>query len=660
MASSLLFNWIAQYMYEGDAPLAERRAAALALDRDLLRELLGAEELRELLDPGVLADVELELQCLADGRRARSPDELHDVFRKVGDLTDVEVDARCEGAEGSTWLRELVRDRRVVAVGLGDGERYIAAEDAAAYRDAFGCSIPVGLPAAFTDPAPRPLERLVGRFARTRGPFLSDDVAVRFSTTAERADQAIGALVDDERVVRGEFRPGGVQREWCDVDVLRQLRRRSLAVLRREVEPVEQVTLARFLPAWHGLGGRDSGRRRGIDGLVETLGQLAGAPLVASTLERDVLPGRLGDYGPGMLDQLCTAGEVVWVGAGAIGSRDGRVRLCFADQLALLSPAWERADPPDGPLHHALRDLLARDGASFWGSVRGADPDATDTELIVALWDLVWAGEVTNDSLAPLRALLAGGGVIPAKRRSSRGGPPRPSRLTRLGPPAAAGRWSLISSLVDAVPSPTQIANAMAAQLLERYGVVTRETVLAEGVVGGYASVYPVLKILEERGRARRGYFVAGLGAAQFAVPGAVERLRAERDDRTGAAPASDVMALAATDPAQPYGAALAWPDTGGRPARTATALVLIDDGELVGWFDRSSHHLVTFSSTSADRRWADGLASLVHDGREAAVEVRKVNGEPPPVDVVDAFIERGFVQGYRGPVLRAARRRSG
>lgn len=669
MASSLLFNWIAQYMYEGDAPLAERRAAALALDRDLLRELLGAEELRELLDPGVLADVELELQCLADGRRARSPDELHDVFRKVGDLNAAEVDARCEGSDGADWLAALVGDRRVVAIGLGDGERYIAAEDAAAYRDAFGCSVPVGLPAAFTEPAPRPLERLVGRFARTHGPFLAHDVAHRFATTTERADGALGALADDERLVRGEFRPGGVQREWCDVDVLRQLRRRSLAVLRREVEPVEQVALARFLPAWHGwsIGAADRGRtggRRGIDGLVETLGQLAGVPLVASTIERDVLPGRIADYAPGTLDELCMTGEVVWVGAGAIGGRDGRVRLCFADQLATLSPAWERTEAPDDRLHHAIRDLLARDGASFWGSLRGADAEATDAELIVALWDLVWAGEVTNDSLAPLRALLAGGGVVPAKRRSARGGRPRPARLTRLGPPAAAGRWSLVSTLADGAPTATEVANATATQLLERYGIVTRETVLAEGVVGGYASVYPVLKIFEERGRARRGYFVAGLGAAQFAVPGAVERLRSERDDRPtdpfGASDATsrDVIALAATDPAQPYGAALAWPETAGRPARTATALALVDDGELVGWFDRASHHLVTFSATVAGHRWADGLAALVRDGREAAVEVRKVNGEPPPADIVEALIERGFVQGYRGPVLRSDRGR--
>jgi ATP-dependent Lhr-like helicase len=656
MASSLLFNWIAQYMYEGDAPLAERRAAALSLDRDLLRELLGAEELRELLDPGVLADVELELQHLADGRRARTADELHDVFRRVGDLAVDEVDARCEGSDGSTWLAELVRERRVVEVGLGTDVRFIAAEDAARYRDAFGCSIPVGLPMAFTDPVPRPLEQLVGRFARTHGPFLSTDVARRFSAPLERVDGAIAALVDEERLVRGEFRPGGVQREWCDVDVLRQLRRRSLAMLRREVEPVDPEALARFLPVWQGW----ASRRRGLEGLVETIGQLAGAPLVASTVEHDVLSMRMADYQPTLLDQLCTSGEVVWTGAGAIGSRDGRIRLCFADQLPLLAPGWERGDAPERPLHDAIRELLATQGASFWGGIRAASPDATDQELLVALWDLVWAGEVTNDSLAPLRSLLAGGGITPNKRRPARTNRARPTRLTRLGPPAGAGRWSLVAPLLEPVPTTTEAAHAQAAQLLERYGVVTRETVLAEGVVGGYASVYPVLKVLEERGRTRRGYFVAGLGAAQFALPGAVDRLRAERDDSAHDDDDPDPVVLAATDPAQPYGAALSWPDTPGRPARTATAVAILHRGELVGWFDRASHHLVTFAASGPDHRWADALATLVRTGRAASVEVRKVNGEPVTAAISAVLQERGFAEGYRGPVLRpeGARRR--
>src|SRR6056297_1573621 len=429
MASSLLFNWIAAYMYEGDAPLAERRAAALALDRDLLRDLLGAEELRDLLDPDVLADVELELQCLTDGRRARSADELHDVFRRVGDLTVAEIELRCDdpGADGDQggppgWLTSLLGEKRVIEIALAGETRYAAAEDAAKYRDAFGCSLPLGLPMAFTDPVARPLEELVGRYARTHGPFLTAEVATRFGAPPERIAGALAALEGEERLVVGEFRPGGVSREFCDADVLRQLRRRSLAALRREVEPVEQEAFARFLTAWHGI----PAERRGMEALVETLGVLSGAALVASTIEADVLSMRVRSFRPSMLDELCTAGEVVWVGAGGLGARDGRVRLCFADQLPLLAPGWEQREPVDGALHDAIRTLLAEQGASFWGQIRGASPGAADQELLAALWDLVWAGEVTNDSLAPLRAVLGGARMkAGASSRSKTRGRPR-------------------------------------------------------------------------------------------------------------------------------------------------------------------------------------------------------------------------------------------
>ncbi|MCU1389458.1 MAG: putative ATP-dependent helicase Lhr, partial [Ilumatobacteraceae bacterium] len=403
-ASSLLFNWIAAYMYEGDAPLAERRAAALALDRDLLRDLLGAEELRELLDPGVLADLELELQCLADGRRARSADELHDVLRRLGDLTAAEADLRSEG-DARPWLDTLLQERRVIEVGVGDEQRFIAAEDAARYRDALGCSLPMGLPMAFTDPVARPLEELLRRYARTHGPFLAIDPARRFGLPLERVAGALNALEAEDRIVLGEFRPDGVAREWCDNEILRQLRRRSLATLRREVEPVEQEALARFLSLWHGI----PGERRGLEALVETLGVLQGSALVASTLETEILPIRVRGYRPTDLDELCTSGEVVWVGAGSIGSGDGRVRLYFADQLPLLANALEPVDPPSGALHEAIRGRLREFGAIFWGQIRTADLAATDTELLTALWDLVWAGEVTNDSLAPLRAAISGG-----------------------------------------------------------------------------------------------------------------------------------------------------------------------------------------------------------------------------------------------------------
>ncbi|HAN35100.1 MAG TPA: DEAD/DEAH box helicase, partial [Acidimicrobiaceae bacterium] len=351
-AQSLLFNWIAAFMYEGDSPLAERRAAALSLDRDLLRDLLGAEELRELLDPGALADLELELQLLADGRRARSADELHDVLRKVGDLSAAEVDLRCEGHESATWLASLLHDRRAILVSVAGVERHVAAEDAARYRDALGCNVPLGLPRAFTEPVPHPLESLVGRYARTNGPFVVEGLAARFGISIDRAMGALAALEAEGRVVRGEFRPNGSGREFSDVDVLRQLRRRSLAALRREVEPVEQPAYARFLLGWHNI----AGDRRGLDGLVEALGQLQGAALVASALETEVLPARLRSYRAADLDELCTAGELVWVGAGALGANDGRIRLCFADQLPVLAQGWEAPEPPAGALHHLLRE----------------------------------------------------------------------------------------------------------------------------------------------------------------------------------------------------------------------------------------------------------------------------------------------------------------
>ncbi|MFV0307403.1 MAG: DEAD/DEAH box helicase [Desertimonas sp.] len=658
MAQSLLFNWIAAYMYEGDAPLAERRAAALALDRDLLRDLLGAEELRELLDPGVLADVELDLQRLSDGRRARDADELHDVLRRVGDLSRTEIDLRVESTEPvEGWLAALITEKRIAEVAVAGETRFIAAEDAARYRDALGCALPLGLPQAFTEPVPRPLEDLIGRYARTHGPFVECEVAERLGVPEARAVGALRALEESGRVVLGEFRPDGIRREWCETDVLRQLRRRSLAVLRKEVEPVEPEALARFLPSWQGI----PGTRRGVDGLVEAVGVLAGAPLVASTLDADVLAARVQDYRPSLLDELCTSGDVVWVGAGAIGSRDGRIRLCFADQLPLLAPGWETHQRPEGVIHDALRAVLAERGAVFWTQLKAGAPTLKDDEVLAALWDLVWAGEVTNDSLAPLRAVAApvgGVGARAAKKSGVARSRRRPGRLTRIGPPAGAGRWSLVAPLLDPAPTPTEAAHAAARQLVERHGVVTREAVLAEGVVGGYAAVYGVLKVLEERGAVRRGYFVSGLGAAQFALPGAVDRLRDVRDpnaDRLTDARPSPLVTLTATDPAQPYGASLGWPDSsGGRPARIGAALVVQRDGVPLAWFDRRSHHLVTFPAADVDTGWAEALAAHAASGRLRKVEVRKVDGVELAAsdrrdEIVAAALAAGFVDGYRG-----------
>ena len=653
-AQSLLFSWIAVYMYEGDAPLAERRAAALALDRDLLRDLLGAEELRELLDAEVLADLELELQRLVDGRRARDADEVHDLLRMLGPLSVVDVEARTvDGAPVDAWLRSLVEERRAIEVGIADEARFAAAEDAARLRDAVGTALPVGLPAVFTEPVAEPLADLCVRYARTHTPFLARDVARWLGVAEDRVATTLAELVGAGRMVRGEFRPGGAEREFCDDDVLRQLRRRSLARLRREVEPVEPEALARFLPGWQGVGAR----LRGTDGVIEAIARLQGAPIAASVLDADVLPARVPGYRPADLDALCTSGDVVWVGAGAIGSTDGRIRLVFRDQLDLLVPTPD--DPPDGPAHDAIRHQLDRRGASFWpdlvAAVQAADLPYDEATVLAALWDLVWSGEVTNDSLAPVRAVVAASASRrPRGGTRARRGRPRPGALTPVGPPGAAGRWSLVGPLRRPGVSATERATARAHQLLDRYGVVTREAALGEGQEGGFAGVYPVLKALEERGEVRRGYFVAGLGAAQFALPGAVDRLRTAREPGADTAD-PDPIVLAATDPAQPYGAAVAWPDTPGRPSRSAGAQVVLLDGRPLVELERGGRSLIAFPGAHDTDAWIAPLKGLVKDGRLRQLEIGRVDGTPiRETPFAERLLAAGFQPGYKGLVYRA------
>ena len=634
-AQSLLFAWIAVFMYEGDAPLAERRAAALSLDRDLLRDLLGSEDLRELLDPVALDAVELELQRLADGRATRSVDGLHDLLRDLGPLTELEIAARTEG-EAVSGVERLLADHRAIRIVIGGEERVAAVEDAGRLRDALGVTLPRGVPAAFTEPTDRPLEDLIARYARTHGPFVVADVAHRLGVTSEHARRALESLVGADRVVHGEFRPGGFEREWCDADVLRRIRRRSLAALRKEVEPVDAAAFARFLPAWQGAD-RPHG---GPDALTQALERLQGATIPASILERDVLPARVQGFRPANLDALTASGELVWIGAGALGADDGRVTLLFRDRAAALAP--EPGEPPAGPMHDAIRTHLATRGASFWPDLVQAAGTADPAVLLRTLWDLVWAGEVTNDTLQPLRAFAR------SSRRGSRApARPRPGALRRAGPPAGAGRWSLVSDLTAASPSPTVRAIARAQRLLDRYGVVTREAVLAEGTPGGFAGIYPVLRAMEESGTARRGYFVAGLGAAQFAMPGAVDRLRATREPNTA------VQTLAAADPAQPYGAALPWPETAGRPSRAAGSFVVLIGGSPAAFLERGAKTLATFRGADASV-WADALASLAKDGRMRAIELRQIDGAPAREHPsVEALYEAGFVDGYYGPTLR-------
>ena len=657
-AQSLLFAWIAVYMYEGDAPMAERRAAALALDRDLLRDLLGAEELRELLDAGVIADVELELQRLVTGGQARDADELHDLLRVLGPLSPDELAARCvPSAESDServagWVRTLVEQRRAIEVRLAGRDVVADASDAARLRDAAGAALPVGLPASSTEPVEDPLGDLCVRYGRTHGPFLARDVARWLGVGQQPVAARLASLVAEGRLLRGEFRPGGADREYCDAEVLRRIRRRCLASLRQEVEPVPPEALARFLPDWQGVGGR----RRGVDALADVVAQLQGAPVAASVLEADVLACRMAGYKPADLDQLCTSGEVVWVGAGALGATDGRVRLVYRDHAALLVPA---AEPCEGALHDVLRDRLGDRGALFWGDLVAAAqaaalPYDTDT-VLAALWDLVWAGEVTNDSLAPLRARIAGQARSRTRRSPSRAGRSRRGRLrlgglSATGPPSAAGRWSLVGPLLSPQPPATESALARAHQLLDRYGVVTRETALGEGQEGGFAGVYPVLKALEERGEARRGYFVAGLGAAQFALPGAVDRLRGSREPEPDAVP----VVLAATDPAQPYGAALGWPESPGRPARTAGAHVVLIDGVPMVVLERGGRSLTTFEGAESNDAWIDAVIGLVKDGRLRKLEIAKVDGTAVRETPWAARLEAaGFTSAYKGMLYR-------
>ncbi len=673
-ASSLLFDYVAAYMYDGDTPLAERRAQALTLDRDLLRELLGQEELRELLDADALADLELSLQALVEDRQARTADQVHDLLRRLGDLSPDEVGARTAGGrvEASLHLAELASSRRAVRARIGGEERWIAIEDVARYRDGVGVAAPPGVPQAFLGPAVGALDGLLARYARTHGPFLGGEPAHRWGLPIAVVEDALHRLVGAGTLLSGEFRPGGAEREYCDPEVLRLLRRRSLALLRREVEPVDPVTLARFLPAWQGvaaspsIAGSPSPPLRGsaaLERLAEVVDQLSGLPIPASVLERDVLPARVAGYQPRLLDELGAMGEVAWMGRGSLGRDDGRI-LLYRPGRELLRPAGppDGGQSPAGEIHERIRAHLRRRGASFYRELFAVSGGRSDREVLDALWDLIWAGEVTNDTFAPLRALRW--------KRPARDHRPRPGRLTSLGPPEAAGRWSLATvSLSDDLPDEapavtrTERVHALALALLERHGIVTREAVAAEPIEGGFAAVYPVLRAMEEAGRVRRGYFVDGLGAAQFALPGAVDRLRALRDQPGEAAGEHGriVRLLAAADPANPYGAALAWPRRGDddrRPyQRAAGAYVALVDGAAVLYLDRGGTSLQVLPAGEEPATLAAALGclgDLVADGRVRELVISKTDGEPVATSRWrDALREAGFVPGYRGYALR-------
>jgi ATP-dependent Lhr-like helicase len=780
-ASSLLFGYVAQFLYEGDSPLAERRAAALTVDPTLLAELLGHGDglaLRDLLDPTAMADIESELQRVAADRQARNVDEIADLLRILGPLTTTEIDLRSSVPDISGALATLAAGRRVIEVRIG-GEVYWAdPTDAGVLRDALGTALPPGIAESLLTSVDDPLGRLLGRYARTHGPFVATEPATRFGLGVAVVTDGLRRLVGAGRLAEGEFRPlgslehrgeagsvgsagagsGGGGSEFVDAEVLRMLRRRSLAALRAEVEPVEKRSLARFLPAWNGIGVlRGADALHGAEGLLRAVEQLAGAVVPASALESLILPARIPGYHPALLDELTTAGEVLWTGHGTLAGDDGWVALHLTDTAPLTIPLPAPDTPvPSGEVHRAILEVLGGGGAFFFRPLvdavstlvgaehatvgahsSGSRPALDDASVTEALWDLVFAGLVSSDTLAPLRARMLGGrsahrsrAPVPrARLRGSsglallsagrgRGRVPVDAAARRSVPPSVVGRWSLVPE----VETDATVRTAAAAEvLLDRHGIVTRGAVVAEGTVGGFAAVYRVLAALEETGRIRRGYFIEGLGAAQFASAGAIDRVRAfaNRPDGDAAAPVG--LVLAACDPANPYGAALPWPGSAGagsagagsagagsagagstvsgsatagssksgsvvtgsvvtgsavaaapgsevpkagdrhRPARRAGAVTVLVDGAAVLFAERGGRSLLAFTSDDvAIAAAAQALGDRVRSGRIGSMTITKIDG----VDavsaggaVVDALTAAGFTMTPRGLRLRSTAR---
>jgi ATP-dependent Lhr-like helicase len=622
-ASSLMFDFIASFMYEYDAPVAERRAAALALDRSLLADLLGEPEFRDLLDTDAIASVEADLQHLSQDRRARSADAVSDMLRDVGPLTSHGVARRItEPQEADTWLDELIRTGRAILAPVNGTDRYIAVEDIARLRDTIGVQPPPGVATALLEPVTDPLGDIVGRYARTHGPFTTDEAAESLGLPVATVAEVLHRLEHDGRLTAGAYRPGGTEREWVSIEVLRRLRRRTLAALAQQVEAVDRDAYVRFLPAWQRVGPERS------TSLIDAVRRLAGAVIPASILETDILAARL-DNPERDLDAALATGDIVWVGREPLGTRDGRVALYLRDSYSLLAPQVSDTIP-DSRVHVAILEHLANRGASFfpdlYNAARGGSPD----DVAQALWDLVWSGVVTCDSISALRAFTR-------KRRRSA----TRRQLPPATPPHASGRWYLTETLCTTEPTAEERAVATINTLLDRHGIVTRDVVLAEGVPGGFTGLYPVLSGLEDVGDVRRGYFIEGLGGAQFGLPGAIDRLRVIED--TG------IVVLASADPANPYGGVLPWPDTGGRPTRTAGSRVAIDNGTLVAWMDRPGMRVCVFSSETD--RSAAGIEALASAHGKASIE--QIDGiSVHDHEIVSALSERGFRSGYKGYTL--------
>ncbi|MBU9763963.1 ATP-dependent helicase [Mycobacterium sp. TNTM28] len=661
-AASLLFGYVGAFMYEGDSPLAERRAAALALDTVLLSELLGRVELRELLDPQVVAATSAQLQHLTEERAARDAEAVTDLLRMLGPLTEAEIARRSTAANVGAWLDGLQAAKRALPVTYAGQSWWAAVEDIGLLRDGVGAPVPVGVPAAFTESVDDPLGELLGRYARTHGPFTTTEVATRFGLGLRVSADVLGRMAVDGRLVRGEFVDDLGGDQWCDAEVLRILRRRSLAALRAQVEPVSTAAYGRFLPSWQHVG---SAHSTGIDGLAAVIEQLAGVLIPASAVESLVFGQRVRDYQPAMLDELLASGEVIWSAAGQIGGSDGWVAFHLAETAPLTLPPPAEIEFTD--THRAIMATLADGGAYFF---RQLADQIGESELKTALWELIWAGWVSGDTFAPMRAVLSGASGprrsgTPAHRQRQR--PPRLSRYSvarpqaRAADPIVSGRWW---ALPGAEPDSTVRAHFQAELLLNRHGVLTKGAAVAEGVPGGFATLYKVLSVFEEAGRCQRGYFVESLGGAQFAAASTVDRLRSYLDGVDPQKPEYHAVVLAATDPANPYGAALAWPERTGdadthRPGRKAGALVALVDGRLTWFLERGGRTLLSFTSDpETQRAAAAALAELVHTRKIPSLLVERINGVTvldPGVDadVQDALTGAGFARTPRGLRLR-------
>ncbi|MGO2166062.1 ATP-dependent helicase [Corynebacterium casei] len=661
-ASSLLFNYTGAFMYEGDSPLAEKRAAALALDPALLAKLLGTVELRELLEPEIIAEVHAQLQRTDATRRAQTSEQVADMLRVIGPIP---VDNVGEHTDVPLQTLHQQLGRRIMEVRIGGRVHLAQAQDAALLRDGLGIPVPPGIPAQ-VETINDALDQLVSRWARTRGPFVLRELADAFSLSVSIAHSSLNSM---DSVIEGHYRQGINEVEYCANEVLRVIRSRSLAKARAQTEPVSPATFGRFLPDWNNVapvieGATGNMRRpalRGADGVYAVVEQLAGARLPASAWESMVLPSRVGDYSPVMLDELTSNGEVLVVGAGKAGSSDPWVMLLPADYAAGLVPILDAELSGLTGLQESILALLSRGGGFLFADIYrdtsisnergldvgigpGADAPTTD-QVREALWGLVEMGLVSPDSFAPIRTRLSAQGSGRTAHRQKRR--PQRSRL-RMGrtsfaqtqranptPPDMNGRWALT---IPASHDATARSAAQGEAWLDRYGVVTRGSVVSEDVLGGFALAYKVLSGFEESGKAMRGYVIEGLGAAQFSTPAVIDRLRGLSDspDITGwpsGTTTPDTVVLAACDPANPYGAALPWPQQG--PSRAAGALVVLIDGLCAAHLTRGGKTLTTFFDQlpeGIDHGQAleyvyRALMALISTGRLSPLVIEKANG---------------------------------